>query len=415
MKNTSFRRKSIPVLLISFFLLYFYSGLQNDHLNVLTPYYSAHYGWDSVTITNPVTCAGFVGIVATFLVGTLLIRVGIKKILIPSMIILALAAFGLACAGDNAVVYFISLFTLRLFVIPLTMGGFMLCTNWFVKQRGRALGIIASGHQVCTATLISGLTYMTTVYSFKAAYILVGVIILVLAVYASFFVKSTPEECGFFPDGADAPVTNPVEQQITFREVFSNKNSWLLVISFGFLQFCIVAIMAFYVTRLSMVGTASGTYLLWLSVAAFLGIPLAFLLGSIDDKMGTVAAAIVLACFFLVATVFLRFMQKDNIIMIICAALGIAGMTGGTSVIHPSITAYVYGRENYQAANRWIMAVQAVIAAFAVYFMSAILTHTGTLDLAYEIMMGMIVVAMACFTVIGRTPDYDRSCMSMKK
>jgi len=411
MKNSSFQRRSIPVLLIGFFLLYFYSGLQNDHLNVLTPYYSAHYGWDTVTITNPVTYAGFVGIIATFLVGTLLIRVGIKKILIPSMIILALSAFGLACAGDNAAMYFLSLFMLRLFVIPLMMGCLMLCTNWFVKQRGRALGIVAAGHQVCTATLISGLTYITTAYSFRAAYILVGVIVLVLAVYASLFVKATPEECGLFPDGANAPVTKPVEQQMTFREVFANKNSWLLVISFGFLQFCIVGIMAFYVTRLSMVGTASGTYLLWLSIAAVLGIPLAYLLGSIDDKMGTVTAAIVLSCFFLVAAAFLLFMQKDNIIMIIFAALGIAGMTGGTSVIHPSITAYVYGRENYQAANRWIMAFQAVITAFAIYFMSAILVYTGTLDLAYEIMMGMILIAIICFVFVGRTPDYDRGYM----
>jgi OFA family oxalate/formate antiporter-like MFS transporter len=221
-------------------------------------------------------------------------------------------------------------------------------------------------------------------------------------------VKSTPEECGLYPDGADAPVTMPVERQMSFREVFANKNSYMLILSFGFLQFVIVGVMAFYVTRLDMVGTAQNVYLLWLSIAAVLGIPFAYLLGYIDDKLGTVVAAIVLSCFFLLALVFLLIMRPNNIGMIVFAALGIAGMTGGTSVIHPSITTYVYGRENYQAANRWIMAFQAVIMAFAIYFMASVLKNTGTLNLAYQVMIGMTIVAILCFLVIGRTPDFDR-------
>lgn len=408
MKNAKFARKSLPVLVIGFFLLYFYSGLQNDHLNVLQPYYMHHFNWDAVTITNPVTYAGFAVIIATFFVGSLLIRFGVKNILVPSLIILALSAIGLAYAGTNATLYMISLFVLRLMVLPLQMGCFMLCTNWFVKQRGRALGIVAAGHQVCTATLISGLTLIVNNYSFTAGYMVVGVALLVVALFVGITVKSTPEECGLYPDGADAPVTMPVERQMSFREVFANKNSYMLILSFGFLQFVIVGVMAFYVTRLDMVGTAQNVYLLWLSIAAVLGIPFAYLLGYIDDKLGTVVAAIVLSCFFLLALVFLLIMRPNNIGMIVFAALGIAGMTGGTSVIHPSITTYVYGRENYQAANRWIMAFQAVIMAFAIYFMASVLKNTGTLNLAYQVMIGMTIVAILCFLVIGRTPDFDR-------
>jgi hypothetical protein len=96
------------------------------------------------------------------------------------------------------------------------------------------------------------------------------------------------------------------------------------------------------------------------------------------------------------------------------AALGIAGITGGTPNLHPSITTYVWGRDRYQAANRWIMAIQAIMMAFALYYMSVILDITGSLDLAYKIMIGLVGIAVVCLIIIGRQPDYDRGRMSQK-
>jgi MFS family permease len=195
---------------------------------------------------------------------------------------------------------------------------------------------------------------------------------------------------------------------MTIREVFKNKGAYLLIISFGFLQFIIVCIMAFYVTRLSMTGTDPGTYLLWLSIAAILGMPISYLLGMVDDKFGTVAASLILCITYIIALVCLLFMQANNILLISLTAIGIAGITGGTPNLLPSMTAYVYGRKNYQAANRWIMAIQSIIMAFAIYFMSAILEMTGTLDLAYIIMIVMVIIAVVCLILLGRTPDFDR-------
>jgi MFS family permease len=182
----------------------------------------------------------------------------------------------------------------------------------------------------------------------------------------------------------------------------------LLIISFGLLQFCIVAIMAFYVPRLAAVGTEPKVYLLWLTISAFLGMPISLVLGIIDDKFGTVVASLVLCGLFVAAIVSLLVMTANNVPLIMLAAIGIAGITGGTPNLHPSITTYVWGRDKYQAANRWIMAIQAIMMAFSIYYMSAILDATGSLDLAYKIMLGLIVIAAVCLVIIGRKPDFDR-------
>ncbi|MGD9222980.1 MAG: MFS transporter, partial [Desulfobacteraceae bacterium] len=386
--------KAAPVLFLGILMMYFYSGLQNDHLNALTEHYRG-LGWNVTTITNPVTWGAFVVIPATVLVGALMIRFGVVPIVVPSIAILALSTIGLAFAGTNLFLYSISLFLVRLFVLPLQMGAFMLCTNWFIELRGRALGFITIGCPLFTATGIVGLTASIGAFGFTTAYAMVGGILFGLALLVGLLVKSTPEQCGLFPDGADASALSSSGdiQSLSFKEVILNSGSWLLIISFGLLQFCIVAIMAFYVPRLAAVGTEPKVFLLWLTISAFLGMPISLILGVIDDKFGTVIASLVLCGLFVLAIASLLVMKANSVPLIFAAAIGIAGITGGTPNLHPSITTYVWGREKYQAANRWIMAIQAIMMAFSIYFMSVILDTTGSLDLAYKIMLGLVAVA----------------------
>ncbi len=390
-------------------MMYFYSGLQADHLNVLTPYY-AKLGWLTTTITNPVTWAGFVVIPATLLVGTLLIKIGIKKVVVPSTIIVGTSTICLALSGQNLVMYSISLFCMRLFILPLQMGAFMLCTNWFIQSRGRALGIVVMGSPLCTATFIALLTIGVNFLGLQNTYTITGVIILVLALLIALFIKATPEEVGLYPDGAStAPLAEEETKTLTFKEVFSHLNAWLLVFSFGLLQFCICSIMPFFVVRMNMSGTNPPLFFAFLSAAAIGGIFSSNLFGFLDDKFGTVKASYVLCFAYILSAVGLLCMGKNDIFMLVVTAIGIAGITGGTGTLHPSLTTYVYGRKNYQAANRWIMTVQSVIMAFGIYFMSTIMDTTGSLNLAYQIMLGLIVIAIICLVIIGRKPDLDRS------
>lgn len=402
--------KATPVLILGIFLMYFYSGLQNDHLNILISHYTG-LGWTAKAVTNPATVAGLIVILATFVVGTLLIKFGVVRVLVPSIVILGLSTIGLAFSGTNLLLYSIFLFLVRLMVVPLMMGAFMLCTNWFVTWRGRALGIITIGCPLFTATGLPGLKLSVSHFGLTPSYTLMGIVVLVLAALVAIFVKSKPEDCGLYPDGSDCEIETSTGEtkSIPFGVLASNSGFWMLIISFGILQFVIVAVMSFYIPRLEMVGTSMATYLFWISAAALMGMPISVILGIIDDKFGTVIASLVLCITFLVALVALLVMKANQIPMIITAAIGLAGMMGGTPNLHPSITTYVFGRDNYQAANRWIMSIQAIMMAFAYLFMSIILDSTGSLDLAYKIMLGLVVIAVLCLIVVGRKPDHDRS------
>ena len=407
-KERSFKSYGTAIWIIGFFMMYFYSGLQNDHLNILTPYATGTLGLSNTAATNPVTIAGFVVIPATVVLGTLFLKFSVVKLVAGCAAVLGLSTIGLAYSGGNLAVYSVCLFLIRLLTLSLEMGIMMFCANWFIKLRGRALGFVTIGAPVNTATLIPILTFAVANIGFQASYTIVGIIVLLLALAIILFIKSRPEDVGLFPDGGTESAVKVEEKKMTLLELLRIKESWYLIISFGILNFCINAIMAFYVPRMNMTGSDPAVFLFWLSLAALLGIPISYILGWIDDKFGTITACILLAFFFLMVILGLLFMTANNIPLMVVAALGVAGMTGGVPNLHPSSIMYVFGRENYQAANRWIMAIQSFIMGFSILFMAHILDTTGSLDLGYKIMIGMVIVAVIFLILVGRTPDHDR-------
>jgi Na+/melibiose symporter-like transporter len=69
--------------------------------------------------------------------------------------------------------------------------------------------------------------------------------------------------------------------------------------------------------------------------------------------------------------------------------------------MHPCITAYVYGRREYQSANRIIMAIQLIPSAVAAMMMVALIQN-GQGFLAYMILAAIIVIGLiAMWTMRG--------------
>ena len=406
----SFRSQSWTILILGFFIMYFYSGLNVDQMNALTPYYTNTFGWQNTQIMAPVTVSSLITIPLGFLVGSILIKYGVKTPLAIACFVLGGSTILLAFAGDSYTTYWIALLLIRSLPVALSMSVSMLCTNWFIQKRGWALGIVTAGCPLCSATIITLLTFGIRSIGFSATYSILGGILIVLGIIVLTATKSTPEECGLFPDGADSlPKREEEASEITIKEVLKNPDTWLLTIAFGCLNWIIVGVMAFYVPAMAMSGTDEPTYLLWLAVGSILGIPLSYLLGLLDDKIGTVKSCLVLCVFYIVVLIGMIVLKANQVALIALMAFGIAGMTGGTPNLHPSLTVYCFGRKNYQAANRWINSFQMIIVSFSVMFMASILDATGSLRLGYIIMIGMVVVAAICFLVIGRKPDYDRS------
>ena len=411
-KNKKFLGYGILLSILGIVFMFLYSGLQNDQINII----QAFSGWSGDATMAPMTVGNFVCIVLTFLYGPMFIKFGVKKSLIPTMILCAVgcigvaAANGLACNGGegNYVLYFISLFITRCTCMMLQMAGFQLVASWFVRFRGQIMGVITVGSPLFSVVGTAGMTTLITKKlggDYRPFYIAIAVLLVIVAVVVAFAIKDTPEDAGLYPDGADHPLKSEgagEEVKLTIKDILSTKKGWQVIISFGALTFIINACMGSMAMRYITLGGGEPTIWLqavkYLSIGAILGIPMSYVFGLIDDKVGTVKAAIVLGLCELLPILGLMLQPEGGSkVLMLVWGFGVACMTGGVPTLHPCIMAFAYGRREYQAANRIIMAIQLIPSAVAAQIMVGFMQR-GQTTTAY--IMLLIVLAVGIITLL---------------
>lgn len=443
LKNKKFARYAIAFCILGVVWMFFYSGLQNDQINIIQGF----SGWSNAQTLAPMTVGSLVCIVLTMVYGTCFIKFGVRKTLIPCIILSALgcagiaAANGLACNGGtgNYVLYAISLFIVRCTCMCFQMSGFQLAASWFIRYRGRVLGIITLGSPLFS---VIGTSVMTSFISnnlggdYRPFYYGLCIVLVIIAILSCCLLRDFPEDVGLFPDGADTAPKSEAdndEVNLTVGQVLKMKKSWIMIVNFGIYQFIINACMAsmvawfthLVVTNVDTVaaGAMGGMFVgmggmegagvmvlfvgqatKWLSLGAIIGIPMSFIFGVIDDKLGTPVASLVLGITEFLPVIGLMAQKSAvaatgscNVPMLVLWGFGVACMTGGVPTMHPASISFAFGRREYQAANRIIMAIQLIPCAFAAQIMAALINSSN--DMSGWIMCLVLIVIGLIFTL----------------
>ncbi|MCR5785819.1 MAG: MFS transporter [Eubacterium sp.] len=445
-QKRSFASYAIAFCILGVIFNFFYSGLQNDQINIIQGYSA----WGNQATLMPITIGNLVCILLTFVFGTCFIKFGVRKTLIPCILISALGCLGIAAANGIASVsgveiasqainstevqgnyplYAASLFIVRCSCMCFQMAGFQLAASWFIRYRGRVLGIITIGSPLFSVIGTSVMnSFIATHFNgdYRPFYVGVCVILVVIAILSGLLLRDYPEDVGLYPDGADhAPISeaNEEEVQLSVKEVLTQKKTWILFVSFGIYQMIIgmcMASMVVWFTHLCMAnqevvaaGPLAGLFeamgpmtlflgqaAKWLSVGAILGIPMSFVFGVVDDKLGTPVASMMLGLTELLPVLGLM-MQKQavsstgacNVTWLIIWGFGVACMTGGVPTMHPASISFAFGRKEYQAANRVIMAMQLIPAAFGATIMVALINSANDMS-GWYLCIALIVIAL---------------------
>ncbi len=412
-KSKKFLGYGILLCVLGIIFMFLYSGLQNDQINIIQSFITKEGGgWSANATQLPMTVGNVICIILTFIYGTLFIKFGVKKPLIVVMIITAIATLGIVAANGldcnggaasgNYPLFFISLLIVRCGCMILQMAGFMLVANWFIKYRGQIMGIVTMGSPIFSVVgtgVMSNLILNKFGGDYRPFYIGIAVIIVVICLIVGFAVKDTPEEAGLYPDGADhAPKSEESDEvKLTVGQVLKEKKAWLLIVSFGAFQFIINACMGSMAIRFITLGGTElwvNTAVKYLAIGAVLGIPMSYVFGFLDDKFGSVKASIILGiCEFIPVLALMMQPEGGSVPLMLVWGFGVACMTGGVPTMHPCITSYVYGRKEYQSANRIIMAIQLIPSAVAAMMMTVLIT-SGKATVGYAILIVVIIVGL---------------------
>ena len=177
-------------------------------LTVLIFPISQQLGWSRTLIAGSVSAGAIASLVLSPVVGWLIDRFGARPVLVVSVLALGVAMISLAWATIPLTFYIAFAAGRVVFHTSAPIGSSTVAARWFVRKRGRAIGVIfligAVGGIVYT--MVASLVVES--YGLKTTWIVIGLMVLAISVAPSLLlVAERPEDIGLLPDGDESEVT----------------------------------------------------------------------------------------------------------------------------------------------------------------------------------------------------------------
>ena len=355
-------------LLIFGFLIFFSNGgFFADGTNVIAPAVAERLGVDRTIILNMNTVAGIVGVIIAIIAGQLNQRIGPAKVAAGCLI---LAGLGHIATGNavNVPMYLIAMCCVG---GGLSAGSFVgigtLVAMWFPRKQGQAMSVVAMGSNFGTMVFVPLLTVLVGSLGIAVSSVICGVVAAVVGVIGAVMLRNTPQERGLYPDNvteaefkanyaAAAPEEDP--HGWTVGKLLCTKETWLCVLSTGFLMLVQMGIMTQLVARNMEVGMNQALATGVMSAIAVIGVIGSVIIGRIVFKLGIKKAGVMTAVLYVVALL----CNISGIMPLVWISLVIIGFLGAAAPnLMNSIPGSVFGRVGYAKVNSVVFPITNII------------------------------------------------------
>lgn len=385
-------------------LLVMHAGLLSSFGVFFKPL-AAEFGW-SRAATSAVQSVTFIIMAPTAVtVGWLADRFGPGRILLAGGI---LTGLGLALSSRTQELWQLYLTYSLLTGIGIS-GNFTLASGtvvcWFVKRRGLALGIVASGVGLGTTVVVPLIARLIADFGWSRAYIVLGILAGVIMVTSSFFFRR-PEQMGCRPLGAedDPAVENTPRKEdtsesgITLRGALRTRPIWTMFAIFFAFAFCYHMILVHLVNYITDMGFDPITAATFISGIGIAGIAGRLLMGIAGDRIGNIRALIICGAGVAASLVWLNFASQAWMLYIFAAFYG---FTYGGEVPQqaPLITRF-YGMRAVTALVGVVAASALLGGALGAWTGGQIFDLTGSYRLAFIIAAAVVVAAVSITQIL---------------
>ena len=168
------------------------------------------FGWSRTLIAGAVSVGAVASMFLSPVMGWVVDRYGSRMILTVSMLVLGAAVTSLAWA-TAPIFFYMGFATGRIiFHVPVQIGSGAVVSRWFVRKRGRAIGLIYLAGAVGGIVFIQIASLAMLQSGVAAAWIAMGVVVLAVSVVPSaLLIVDRPEDIGLVPDGDTASEQRP--------------------------------------------------------------------------------------------------------------------------------------------------------------------------------------------------------------
>ncbi len=199
------------------------------------------YGWSRTLIAGAVSVGAVASMALSPIIGWAVDRYGSRLILTISMVILGVAVISLAWSTVPAFFYLGFATGRIIFHVPVQIGSGAVVSKWFIRKRGRAIGVLYLSGAVGGIVFIQLASIALSNWGIGAAWIALGATVLAVSVLpCMLLIVDRPEDVGLEPDGLppDAPelikadlqaTQDSIEIDWTLREAMASRSMWIMV------------------------------------------------------------------------------------------------------------------------------------------------------------------------------------------
>ena len=213
------------IVAVTFLISFTESGVFQNILSVFLKPMVNDFGWSRASVTGAIAFGSVCGGLLSLAVGPVLDRYGPKIVSFWGIFFLS--------AGLVAMTFVESIWQLYLFfgvgrmvaVGVLGLAVSVSVANWFVRLRGRAMGIARIGDRLGGALLPLMVQFFIMAFGWRMAWGVLGIVVFLMSgIPTLLFLRHRPEDMGLLPDGA-SPAPNRKETGGHFKENLSGSAS----------------------------------------------------------------------------------------------------------------------------------------------------------------------------------------------
>jgi OFA family oxalate/formate antiporter-like MFS transporter len=298
------------------------------------------------------------------------------------------------------------------------IAGGTLVATWFPKTKGIVMGYTTMGHNFASAFYVAILTGLVAAFGgISGGSIPIGICAVLLGIIGGIFIRNTPQERGMNPDNATDEVykkeyfTKEEESQWTTAKLLKKKELWFAAITTGMFQICSVGVMQQLVTRnIRDFGMSEAGALTLMTAVAIIGVVGSWLIGVIDDRIGTKKTMQMFGVWY-AAALAINVLAGGNVGFLFYLSIFMIGFgIGGSANFTTSLPTSIFGRHEFGKVNSVVFPIQGFVTAWCFVINGIVTNMIGNLNTAYMIFAGVALLTTVVVSFVNEhkyNKDWD--------
>ena len=294
------------------------------------------------------------------------------------------------------------------------IAGGTLVATWFPKRKGIVMGYTTMGHNFASAFYVAILTGLVAVFgSIKGGSVPIGIAAIILGIiggdlcqkHAAGKEDSTPTmyltrftKKEYYTASDDSKEAGGW----TTKALLKTKELWFAAIVTGMFQICSVGVMQQLVTRnIRDFGMSQAGALTLMTIVALIGVVGSWLIGAIDQKIGTKKTMQGFGIWYAIALV-INVLSGGHVGMLFYLSIFMIGMgIGGSANFTTSLPTSIFGRQGFDRVNSVIFPIQGFVTAWCFVINGIVTNVIGNLNYAYLIFAGAAIIVSIAVSFIN--------------